>query len=221
MREAWQAMGPLVGDPAGAGFVVQRNAAPGVPVAVRAVEDPADPAATWRFGCHGRAGIRVSGGGRARGPRRELIEADLRGGNDRAAPHPPPPPCASPPMRRTGGVRVCAVCVGRREPWGEAHTRHTRIYSCRRNPTSALISRAAAERAYAHAERRRIAGRTCAAALNASTGAYFHRRVSLRAAARWWRRARPSRCPLPARTRSCGTTAGRRRLMPCSPAASQ
>ena len=40
MREAWRAMRPLAGDPADAGFVVQRNAAPGVPVAVRATEDP-------------------------------------------------------------------------------------------------------------------------------------------------------------------------------------
>ena len=40
VRDAWRAMRTLVGDPAAAGFVVQRNAAAGVPVAVRAVEDP-------------------------------------------------------------------------------------------------------------------------------------------------------------------------------------
>ncbi len=40
MREAWRTMIGLAGTRAPAGFVVQRNADPGVPVAVRAVEDP-------------------------------------------------------------------------------------------------------------------------------------------------------------------------------------
>ena len=40
MREAWQTMLGLVETPATAGLVVQRNAASGVPVTVRAVEDP-------------------------------------------------------------------------------------------------------------------------------------------------------------------------------------
>jgi acyl-CoA synthetase (NDP forming) len=40
MREAWEAMKTSAGSPRTAGFVVQRNAPPGVPVSVRGVEDP-------------------------------------------------------------------------------------------------------------------------------------------------------------------------------------
>jgi acyl-CoA synthetase (NDP forming)/GNAT superfamily N-acetyltransferase len=40
MREAWRRMRVSVGAPRAAGFVVQRNAPPGVPVGVRGLEDP-------------------------------------------------------------------------------------------------------------------------------------------------------------------------------------
>jgi acyl-CoA synthetase (NDP forming)/L-amino acid N-acyltransferase YncA len=40
MREAWEAMKRTVDHPRSAGFVVQRNAPPGVPVSIRGVEDP-------------------------------------------------------------------------------------------------------------------------------------------------------------------------------------
>jgi acyl-CoA synthetase (NDP forming)/ribosomal protein S18 acetylase RimI-like enzyme len=40
MADAWQSLGTLIADAAHAGFVVQRNARPGVPVAVRSIEDP-------------------------------------------------------------------------------------------------------------------------------------------------------------------------------------
>ncbi|MBD8869643.1 GNAT family N-acetyltransferase [Nocardioides sp. MJB4] len=40
MRDAWETLSALIDDPATAGFVVQRNAPPGVPVAVGALEDP-------------------------------------------------------------------------------------------------------------------------------------------------------------------------------------
>ncbi|GAA1911107.1 bifunctional GNAT family N-acetyltransferase/acetate--CoA ligase family protein [Nocardioides lentus] len=40
MREAWMSLNHLVTDPAGAGFVVQETAPPGVPVAIASIEDP-------------------------------------------------------------------------------------------------------------------------------------------------------------------------------------
>ncbi|MEO9324561.1 GNAT family N-acetyltransferase [Nocardioides sp. C4-1] len=40
MRSAWESLTDLVRDPAGADFVVQKNSAPGVPVAIRSLEDP-------------------------------------------------------------------------------------------------------------------------------------------------------------------------------------
>ncbi|MCD4527320.1 bifunctional GNAT family N-acetyltransferase/acetate--CoA ligase family protein [Nocardioides sp. cx-173] len=40
MLDAWTTLTELVGDPASAGFVVQRNAPPGVPVSIRSIEDP-------------------------------------------------------------------------------------------------------------------------------------------------------------------------------------
>ncbi|TIC85727.1 GNAT family N-acetyltransferase [Nocardioides sp. GY 10127] len=40
MRDAWANLTSVVGDPARAGFVVQRTAAPGVPVSIRSLEDP-------------------------------------------------------------------------------------------------------------------------------------------------------------------------------------
>ena len=40
MRDAWQNLSGLVGDPARAGLVVQRASGPGVPVAVGSLEDP-------------------------------------------------------------------------------------------------------------------------------------------------------------------------------------
>jgi acyl-CoA synthetase (NDP forming) len=40
MRDAWETMHQIIDDPASAGFVVQKVAAPGVPVAMGAVEDP-------------------------------------------------------------------------------------------------------------------------------------------------------------------------------------
>ncbi|MCW2842443.1 MAG: CoA-binding domain protein [Nocardioides sp.] len=40
MKDAWESLGRLITDPERAGFVVQKNARPGVPVAVRSIEDP-------------------------------------------------------------------------------------------------------------------------------------------------------------------------------------
>ncbi len=40
MTDAWSSLNARITDPANAGFVVQRNAQPGVPVAVRSIEDP-------------------------------------------------------------------------------------------------------------------------------------------------------------------------------------
>jgi acyl-CoA synthetase (NDP forming) len=40
MSDAWQTMRALIDSPDNAGFIVQRNAPPGVPVTVRGVEDP-------------------------------------------------------------------------------------------------------------------------------------------------------------------------------------
>ena len=40
MGDAWQALHDLVGDPERAGFVVQKNAPPGVPITIRSMEDP-------------------------------------------------------------------------------------------------------------------------------------------------------------------------------------
>jgi hypothetical protein len=40
MREAWDSLLEVVGDPGGAGYVVQKNAPPGVPIAIRSLEDP-------------------------------------------------------------------------------------------------------------------------------------------------------------------------------------
>jgi acyl-CoA synthetase (NDP forming) len=40
MRDAWRSLTAIITEPAKAGFVVQKNAAPGVPVAVGGLEDP-------------------------------------------------------------------------------------------------------------------------------------------------------------------------------------
>ncbi len=40
MRDAWESLSALVGESGTAGFVVQKNAPPGVPIAVRSIEDP-------------------------------------------------------------------------------------------------------------------------------------------------------------------------------------
>jgi acyl-CoA synthetase (NDP forming) len=40
MRDAWQSMEPVIGSAAGAGFIVQKLAPPGVPVAIASMEDP-------------------------------------------------------------------------------------------------------------------------------------------------------------------------------------
>ncbi|WP_235547414.1 MULTISPECIES: bifunctional GNAT family N-acetyltransferase/acetate--CoA ligase family protein [unclassified Nocardioides] len=40
MADAWDTLGTLIGEPERAGFVVQKNAPPGVPVAIRTIEDP-------------------------------------------------------------------------------------------------------------------------------------------------------------------------------------
>ncbi len=40
MRDAWESLNSLITDPGNAGFVVQKNSPPGVPVAVRSIEDP-------------------------------------------------------------------------------------------------------------------------------------------------------------------------------------
>jgi acyl-CoA synthetase (NDP forming) len=40
MRDAWQTMHEIVDEPGAAGFIVQRVAAPGIPVAIGGMEDP-------------------------------------------------------------------------------------------------------------------------------------------------------------------------------------
>jgi hypothetical protein len=40
MRDAWDSLTALITDAGRAGFVVQKNAPPGVPVAIRSIEDP-------------------------------------------------------------------------------------------------------------------------------------------------------------------------------------
>ncbi len=40
MRDAWESLGHLIDDSESAGFVVQKNAPPGVPVSIRSMEDP-------------------------------------------------------------------------------------------------------------------------------------------------------------------------------------
>ena len=40
MRDAWQSLTALISDAEHAGFVVQKNSRPGVPVAIRSIEDP-------------------------------------------------------------------------------------------------------------------------------------------------------------------------------------
>jgi acyl-CoA synthetase (NDP forming) len=40
MKDAWATLSGLITDPEHAGFVVQKNAAPGVPVAITSMEDP-------------------------------------------------------------------------------------------------------------------------------------------------------------------------------------
>jgi len=40
MKDAWNTLRDLVGPPEQAGYVVQKNAAPGVPIALRSIEDP-------------------------------------------------------------------------------------------------------------------------------------------------------------------------------------
>jgi acyl-CoA synthetase (NDP forming)/GNAT superfamily N-acetyltransferase len=40
MREAWRSMQTVIDNPGSAGFIVQRNGAPGVPVSIGGVEDP-------------------------------------------------------------------------------------------------------------------------------------------------------------------------------------
>jgi acyl-CoA synthetase (NDP forming)/GNAT superfamily N-acetyltransferase len=40
MRDAWESLSELITDAGNAGFVVQKNAPPGVPVAIRSIEDP-------------------------------------------------------------------------------------------------------------------------------------------------------------------------------------
>jgi acyl-CoA synthetase (NDP forming)/RimJ/RimL family protein N-acetyltransferase len=40
MEDAWQSLSRTIQDPERAGFVVQKNAQPGVPVAIRSIEDP-------------------------------------------------------------------------------------------------------------------------------------------------------------------------------------
>jgi len=40
MRDAWASLTALISDPERAGFVVQKNSRPGVPVAIRSIEDP-------------------------------------------------------------------------------------------------------------------------------------------------------------------------------------
>ena len=40
MRDAWENLLEIVGESEAAGFVVQKNAPPGVPIAIRSIEDP-------------------------------------------------------------------------------------------------------------------------------------------------------------------------------------
>ena len=40
MRQAWRTLNEIITDPASAGFVVQKNAPPGIPVTVASIEDP-------------------------------------------------------------------------------------------------------------------------------------------------------------------------------------
>jgi acyl-CoA synthetase (NDP forming) len=40
MRDAWDSLSELITEPERAGFVVQKNAQPGVPIAIRSIEDP-------------------------------------------------------------------------------------------------------------------------------------------------------------------------------------
>jgi hypothetical protein len=40
MKDAWESLGALIDDSETAGFVVQKNAPPGVPVSIRSMEDP-------------------------------------------------------------------------------------------------------------------------------------------------------------------------------------
>ncbi|CUR54761.1 putative succinyl-CoA synthetase-like protein [metagenome] len=40
MRDAWSSLGELISDPDSAGFIVQRNAPPGVPIRIGSLEDP-------------------------------------------------------------------------------------------------------------------------------------------------------------------------------------
>ena len=40
MRDAWESLNAIITDPENAGFVVQKNSPPGVPVAIRSIEDP-------------------------------------------------------------------------------------------------------------------------------------------------------------------------------------
>jgi acyl-CoA synthetase (NDP forming) len=40
MRDAWDSLVELVGEPEQSGFVVQKNSPPGVPIAIRSLEDP-------------------------------------------------------------------------------------------------------------------------------------------------------------------------------------
>ncbi len=40
MKDAWESLGELIDDSETAGFVVQRNAPPGVPISIRSMEDP-------------------------------------------------------------------------------------------------------------------------------------------------------------------------------------
>jgi acyl-CoA synthetase (NDP forming) len=40
MKDAWESLGHLIDDSEAAGFVVQKNAPPGVPVSIRSMEDP-------------------------------------------------------------------------------------------------------------------------------------------------------------------------------------
>jgi acyl-CoA synthetase (NDP forming) len=40
MRQAWRALNDIITDPGTAGFVVQKNAPPGIPISVASIEDP-------------------------------------------------------------------------------------------------------------------------------------------------------------------------------------
>ena len=60
MRDAWENLQELIGEPGQAGFVVQKNAPPGVPVAIRSHRGPAVRAG--RLVRHLRPGHRAAGG---------------------------------------------------------------------------------------------------------------------------------------------------------------